>query len=306
MTEAGKIVVLAGATGNLGSLIADQLLDRPDVQLRVLVRPQSAAKVAGLREKGAEIVEIEVDSEAQADRLEDALQGAYSVISAIQGGPAIIVDAQLRLLEAARKAGARRFIPSNFSYNIFGVDDGDNINSDDRRAFARAAEKAKGDVEVVQIQNGAFMDRIVLFGFLGAFDLDARTAFLWGDGNALMDFTTYADTARFTVEVALDDEPVPAIFEVAGETLDFHGLLKTYEDASGKSLTVKQMGTLADLDDEIAKRREAEPANVFSWLPLMYWRALLTGKGKLNAIANDRYPHIMPVSVADYVKREGL
>lgn len=305
MTDKRKLVVLAGATGGLGSLIPEQLLQKPEVQLRVLVRPESATKLAALREQGVEIVEIDLE-DSNTSRLDEAVRGAFSVVSAVQGGPEVIVDAQLRLLDAARRAGVRRFIPSNFSYNIFGLDEGDNINSDDRRAFAHAAQDACGDVEVVQIQIGAFADRRVVFGFLGAFDLDGGRAFLWGDGTAEMDFTTYDDTARFTAEAATDEAQLPAVFEIAGETMNFHDLVKAYETASGKPLTVVTMGSLADLDDEIRNRRAAEPENIFAWLPLMYYRALLTGKGKLHSIANDRYPQIVPESVTDYIRREGL
>lgn len=306
MTEKNKIVVLAGATGNLGSLIAHALLDKPGVRLRVVVRPASAQKLADLRGKGVEVVEIDLDDETQDEKLATALNGAFSVVSAIQSGPDVIVGAQLRLIEASRRAKVRRFIPSSFSYNIFGLGDGENISTDDRRAFAREAEKTRGDVEVVHVNIGAFLDRRVLFGFLGAFDLDAGEAFLWGDGQTAMDFTTYEDTARFTAEVAVDEGQVPFVFEVAGDTLTFYELVKAYEEASGKSITVVRKGSLADLDREIDQRRRAEPQNVYGWLPLMYWRGMLSGKGKLHAIANDRYPSIQPLTVRDYVRREGL
>ncbi|WP_162619398.1 NmrA family NAD(P)-binding protein [Salinicola peritrichatus] len=306
MSEMSKVAVLAGATGNLGSLIAQALLDKPGVQLRLLVRPQSVTKVAALRERGVEVVEIDLDRQDQDELLNEAMHGAFVVISALQGGPDVMIDAQRRLLEAARRAGVRRFIPSYFSYNIFGLGEGENLNSDILRTFARVADEARGDVEVVQIQIGAFLDRRILFGFLGAFDLDARQAFLWGDGTAEMDFTTYADTARFTAEAAVDEEALPSVLAFAGDTLDFHQLVKAYEGASGHSVTVSRMGTLADLDDEIQRRRQTEPDNLFDWLPLMYWRAMLSGKAKLHAIANDRYPHIEPVTVADYVRNEGL
>ncbi|MCE7029212.1 NmrA family NAD(P)-binding protein [Jiella avicenniae] len=306
MSESSKVVVLAGATGDLGSLIAQSLLDKAGVRLRLLVRPESVGKTQALQDRGAEIVEVDLADPGQAERLGAAMKGAFSVVSAVQGGPDMIVDAQLRMLEAARAAGVKRFIPSNFSYDIFGLDEGDNINSDARRAFARKAEGARGDVEVVQIQIGAFLDRKVLFGFLGAFDLGESRAFLWGDGDAVMDFTTYADAARFTAEAAVDDAPVPSVFEVAGDSLTFHDLVKAYEDASGKAITVVKLGSLSDLDAEIDKRRRAEPGNMVAWLPLMYWRAMLSGKGKLRSIANDRYPHVEPMTVADYVRSEGL
>jgi len=306
MTEEKKIVVLAGATGELGSDIAQALLVKQDVQLRLLVRPQSVGKLVALEDKGAQIVEIDLQQEGNDKELIEALSGAFSFVSALNGGRDIIVDTQSKLLKAARQAKVRRFIPSDFSYNIFGLDDGDNPNSDERRAFAKIADAERGDVEVVHILNGAFLDERIVFGFLGAFDLEKGQALLWGDGDAVTDVTSYRDTGRYTAEVAVDNANVPAVFEVAGETLSFAQLVSAYEDASGKSLTVVNKGSYADLDREIEARMKAEPDNFYAWLPLMYYRGSFGGKGKLHAIANDRYPSIVPETVRDYVRREKL
>lgn len=305
MPDDNKIVVLTGATGHLGSLIAQSLLGKPEVKLRVLVRPESIDKVSALRKQGIEIVEVDLEDKDTEGTLDKAMGGAYAVVSAVIG-PDAMIGGQLRLLEAARRAGVHRFIPSYFSYDISGLSEGENANTDILQSFERAAEAVRGDVELVQIQIGAFADRTIVFGFLGAFDLKAGHAFLWGDGDAKMDFTTYLDAARFAAEVAVDDESVPSTIQFAGESLTFPGLVQAYEEGSGKSITVKNMGTLVDLDNEIQQRRQAEPENMFAWLPLMYWRAMLSGKVKLHSIANDRYPHIKPMTVAEYVREEGL
>ena len=60
--------------------------------VRLLVRPGSRSKVPADPAQAAEIVEDE----------QTAFQ-ASSVVSAVQGGPETIVDAQLRFLRAARK-----------------------------------------------------------------------------------------------------------------------------------------------------------------------------------------------------------
>ena len=305
MPDYNKMIVLAGATGHLGSLIAQSLLEKPEAKLRVLVRPESIGKVSALRKQGVEIVEVDLEDKDTKATLDKAMGGAYAVVSAVTG-PDAMIGGQLRLLEAARRVGVHRFIPSYFSYDISGLSEGENANTDILQSFERAAEEVRGDVELVQIQIGAFVDRTIVFGFLGAFDLEAGNAFLWGDGEVKMDFTTYLDAARFAAEVAVDNEPVPSTIQFAGESLTFPELVQAYEEGSGKSITVKNMGTMADLENEIQQRRQAEPENMFAWLPLMYWRAMLSGKVKLHSIANDRYPHIKPMTVAEYVREEGL
>ncbi len=308
MADATKIVVMAGATGRLGMMTARILLERPGVQLRLLARPESTEKLSALQAKGAEVVAIDLEAPDNDALLAQAMQDAFCVVSTIgaQAGPDVMIGTQLRLLQAARDAGVRRFIPSCFSYDISGLEQGENLNSDILRAFLHAAQQVRGDVELVQIQIGAYADPAILFGFLGAFDLAAGEAFLWGDGNARMDFTTYLDTARFTAEAAIDDAVLPDILQFAGDSLTFHELVQAYEAGSGKSIAVQQLGTMADLDDEIGRRMQAEPQNFFAWLPLMYWRAMLSGKVALQSIGNDRYPHVKPMSMADYVREAGL
>lgn len=286
-----KRVLLVGGTGNLGGLIARALLEQ-GAKLRLLVRPGSRGKLTPELEAAAEVVEDEAG----------AFEAVHTVVSAVQGGPDAIVDTQLRLLRAASAAGVRRFIPSDFSFNIFGLAEGENINSDWRREFARRADAERGAVQVVHVLIGAFLDRGIVFGFLGAFDLRKGEAYLWGDGEAKMEFTTYEDTAAFTAEAALDDGPLPDRLHFAGESLNFHELVRETEAGLGRSLTVKTLGTLPDLEAEVARRLKDEPNNRFAWLPLMYWRAMLNGHGGLGPLMNARYPGIHPTGVREYVK----
>jgi hypothetical protein len=229
-----------------------------------------------------------------------ALEGVTTLVSAVQGGPEVIIDGQAALLRAARRAGVRRFIGSDYSFNLFGLAEGDNINSDWRRAFSRLAEKERGPVQVVSILNGAFLDVGVLFGFLGAFDLAARKAHLWGAGEVPFEMTTYEDTARYTARAAVLRE-VPDRFEVAGDSLTFWQVLEVLDKHGGHRLEVVQHGSLEDLDRKIANLKDQAPHNVYAWLPLMYWRAMLNGKGRLHHRIDAKFPDIRPTSVAEYV-----
>lgn len=285
-----KNVLLFGATGNLGGLIAREILKR-GAMLRAVVRPGSRTKLDPEIAAAAQLT----DDEAE------AFTGIDAVVSAVQGGPETIVDEQLRWLAAARRAGVKRFIPSDYSFDFLNLADGENLNSDWRRELARRAAEQAGEVEVVHVMNGCFLDHRVLFGFLGAIDLDKKEANLWGEGREKMDFTTYADTAAYTAEAALAEGPIGRKFQVAGDTLDFHELVAEVEAGTGIRLTVKRLGTLADLDAAIARAQSEQPANPYEWLPMMYWRGMLNGKGRLRELRNHQYPEISPTRVREYL-----
>jgi hypothetical protein len=300
-----QTIALVGGTGHLGALIANAVLAKADAQLKLLVRPDSRDKVADFEERGAQVIEGALGPE-HGGALAALCRGASTVISAVQGGPEVLIDGQAYLLRATRDAGVKRFIPSDYSLDLFKVRPGQIPTSDLRRQFASVAEAERGDVEVVHVLNGGFLDRGVLFGFLRVIDIDKQTAYLWGDGKQPMDWTTYADTARYTVEVAIDERPVPAKFTVAGDVLDFDGIVREYEAGSGKKLRIERLGSLEDLDARIDELQKAGPANLPSYLPLMYYRSVLNGEGKLDELMNERYPSIRRTTVREYVAREGL
>lgn len=229
-----------------------------------------------------------------------AFDGATAVVSAIQGGPEVIVDRQLDMLRAARAAGVRRFFPSDYSLNFFGLAEGENINSDWRREFARRADQERGPVEVIHVLQGCFLDEGVLLGFLKVIDLETRTAHFWGDGNEKMQLTTYADTAAYVAEAALTGDGLPERLFVAGDMVSFHELVADVAASLDQTITAISKGSLADLDAEIATRMADRPADIPHWLPLMYWRAMLNGKGKPGPLANDRFASIEPMTARQY------
>jgi hypothetical protein len=73
----------------------------------------------------------------------------------------------------------------------------------------------------------------------------------------------------------------PCIFCVAGDFLEFGGIVGAHEGGSGKKLRVEQLGSLADLDARIEEFKKAGSDKVLISLPLMYYRSMLNGEGKL-------------------------
>jgi nucleoside-diphosphate-sugar epimerase len=286
-----NLVVVAGGAGKLGRLLVGALLEHPSVRVRVLVRDPQRPEVASIAGDRVELMAFDAVSANDAARA-DACRGAFAVVSTLQGGPDVIVDAQLALLRAAKAAGARRFIPSDYSYNIFTLPDGINVNSDWRRTLAEQASKeVSASFEVVHVMQGIFADRHVL-GFLGLLDAGQGIVRYWGDGKVPIDWTTWEDTARFTAAAALDDRQVPDHLFVSGDRVDVLSFAEIWEAAHGKKLTIERLGSLAELEKETERRLAAEPGNMYAWLPLMYARGTFGGQALLGATHNARYPQI--------------
>ena len=110
-----RTVTVAGATGALGYLIADALLDDGSYKVKILRKePKNENKNADLlASKGAEIVYVDY---SQKDGLLKSLKGTDVLISVITSGdPANdLYKLQSPLFAAAKEAGVKRVIPSEF------------------------------------------------------------------------------------------------------------------------------------------------------------------------------------------------
>lgn len=297
-----KLVVVVGGAGKLGRLIVEAVVAHPGARVRVLVRDPDKPDVATLAGENVELVRFDSVAATDAERVE-AVRGAFAVVSALQGGPDVIIDAQLALLHAAKAEGARRFIPSDYSFDFFSLPAGININSDWRRTFGeRAAEQTAPSFEVVHVLQGIFTDRHVL-GFLGLLDGDEGVIRYWGDGKTPIDWTTWEDTARFTAAAALDDAEVPTRLYVSGDRMDLLTFARTWESAHGRKLVHERLGSLEDLERETQRRLATEPTNMYAWLPLMYARGVFGGQALLGATQNARYPAIQAETVAQAMAR---
>jgi nucleoside-diphosphate-sugar epimerase len=192
-----KVIVLAGATGHLGGLVAKSLRAR-GARVRAIVRPDAApGKALQLRQLGITVAEADYDNPAT---LSLACDGAACVVSALAGLRDVIVDAQTALLNAAVSAHVPRFIPSDFAIDFYKMPDGNNRNLDLRREFSTRLDAAP--IAATSILSGMFTHMLagqapfIVFGM-------HRVAY-WENADQLMDFTTIEDTAEFTAAAALD------------------------------------------------------------------------------------------------------
>jgi len=297
---ARPLVVLAGATGDLGHRIGLALLDR-GAEVRALVRPgNTKPEVGTLRMRGAAIVEVDFNDAAALAR---ACAGASCVVSALSGLREVIVDAQTQLLAAAVATGVPRFIPSDFAIDYTKLPEGSNRNLDLRREFNRRLDQAP--IRATSVLNGMFMD--LLTGQAPVVLFKIKRVLYWGSADQPLDFTTIADTAAFTAAAALD-ATTPRYLRVAGEVATVRDLQAAATAVTGQRFRRLRAGGLwlLKLMIRITRRLAPAPKEVFPpWQGMQYLHNMFTGQPKLAPLDNDRYPDLRWTSVQELLATRG-
>ena len=286
-----QTVLLVGATGMLGSQIARHLLDQPDTRLRLLLRGGDAGKRAALNPLlayGAEVIEGDLADRASLDR---ATQGVDVIVSAVQGGPKVIIDGQVALATAGKRNGVRRILPSDFALDLFKATPGEHAAFDMRvEADRRIAEIGLEQVNVLQ---GGFME-LFLPG-KGAINLDAGTIGFFGDGTQPIEVTSVKDTVRVAARVALDRSVPAGKFAVAGDRVSFREAGEIVSRHTGRPIKPISYGSEADLRAAMGK---ADPEKRVMLAYLLY---MTNGQTTLSDLQSDRCPSLRLERFADFV-----
>ena len=294
-------VLVVGSTGMLGTKIISALLDKGATVVKAMVRPGSDSKqethqkIEQIKAQGAIIVEGDL---MKPETLMPICEGVDVVVSAV-GNNETTVPGQKNLIDAAKAQGVKRFIPSDYSVDYRKVDYGDNDNFDMRKEILSYLQQS--GLEYTLILNGAFMDNVGT-PYMPQFNFDNGTFEYWGDGETPLDFTTTDDTAKYVAEAVSDPNLVNTALEVAGEVLTMKQLLAAYEEATGKKLQEKQLGSVEDLKAWIEQKKPSADSPV-EYVPQQYEYTMVSGKGKLDNIQNSRYPNIKPLTVRQYLEQ---
>ena len=292
-------VLVAGSTGMLGTKIVSALLDKGNIDVRAMVRSindsklENHQKIDAMKAKGATIVEGDA---MKPETLLPLCTGVDVVVSAI-GNNEVTVPGQKNLIDAAKQQGVKRFIPSDYSADYRGLDYGDNDNLDKRKEVLDYLQRS--GLEYTLVLNGTFMDSIA---YMPLFDLEHQTFQYWGDGEMPMNFTTTDDTAKYVAEAVSDLSLVNSALEVAGDTLTAKQLKATYEAATGTTLTEKRLGSIPEFQTWITAKKAAA-SSLEEYVYHQYIYAMVSGKGKLDHIENDRYPGIKPMTVEQFLSK---
>ncbi|WP_164020008.1 aromatic alcohol reductase [Pyxidicoccus trucidator] len=289
-------VLLVGGTGRFGRRLAAALLSRPGIHLHVLVRPgRRRESLVGLADQGVTLVEGSLEDVRS---LDSAVEGVDAVVSAVRGGPEVLLDGQLRLLEAARRHGVMRFIPSNYSPDFFQLADGEDSLLDLHRRVAEAVERS--GVRYTFILCGGFME-VALSPVAHVFDFERGQVAYWGTGDEPFDVTAMGDVARWVAELVVDRRAENRRLELVGDVVSVNEVARLYETLTGRQLQRFHRGSVEELRRYLARAEGASRASRDSVVQ-PHFLMQLTGKGRLLQPANAEFPRIHPMKVRDYLE----
>ncbi|KAI0973051.1 hypothetical protein F4678DRAFT_35991 [Xylaria arbuscula] len=185
-----KNVALTGATGNLGPAILKQLLDA-GFNATVLTRKSSTHELP----PSVTVKPVDYDS---IESLTAALQGQDAIISTL--GFAGLTK-QLNLIQAAVKAGVKRFIPSDFGSDTETPKTANLAVFADKITIQKALvkEAASGTITYTNIYNGPFFDWGLTAGLL--LNASEKTVTLYDGGERRFSTTTLETIGKAVVGV---------------------------------------------------------------------------------------------------------
>lgn len=292
-------ILVAGGTGNLGGRIVKALIAR-GAEVRAIVRNGSEPeKIENLTELGAEVITVDM---SDVEQLKKACQGASCVVSALSGLHDVIVDSQIKLLDAAIAAGVPRFIPSNFSSDFTKLPAGENRNFDLRKEFHQYLDKSP--IAATSILNGAFADEILSYN-TPLYNVKDYSIGYWGDNpDWKIDFTTMDNTADYTAAAALDST-TPKILRIASFQISPNELVSVGKEVKNREFKLVPMGSLEDFSASNKKERAAHPEGekeVFpGWQNKQYLYSMFSVQN--TPLDNDRYPDVQWTSAIDVLSK---
>jgi hypothetical protein len=291
-----KIILVAGATGNLGLRIVKALVNK-DAEIRVVVRSNSAIeKIKELENLGVKIYKV---SSWNLEELKTSCIGVSCVVSALAGLREVVIDAQKVLLDAAIAAGVPRFIPSDYSLDFTKFSYGENRNLDLRREFHEYLDKTS--IAATSIFNGAFTE--LLIDEMPMILFKQKIILYWGHKGYKLGFTTMDNTAEFTAKVALDSN-TPRYLRIAGDLISPREVKVVVSQVTGQKFRLFRPGgqRLLAIIIKIARKLAPGEKELYpAWQGMQYMHNMIDERSKIAKLDNSRYPEIHWTTVKDFL-----
>jgi len=229
------MILVVGATGELGSAIVRRLLGRGE-RVRALVRKSSdASRVQELKAAGAETVEGDLKDPASLQRACAGIETVVTTANSARRGPPDTVETvddkgNAALVEAAKKAGVRRFV----FVSALGADQTSPV------AFLAAKGNTERRVRESGIEHTIVEPNIYIEVWVGAVVLgpamqEQEVRYIGGDRKHA--FISQEDVADFVVAAVRSEAAKNRTLVLGGpEAVSWKDICATVEGVVGKPL----------------------------------------------------------------------
>lgn len=287
MLSNNKIIV--GASGNLGRHIVHQALKRPNLLVNILVRSKEKAKdlVDEVISSGGKVFEGDV---TQPDTIRNISVNIHTIISALVGNDDVVIQGQKNLLEDAERHGVKRFVPSDFSGDIWSIPLGQHYFTDQRLKFRQILDKSK--IMGLHFSNGYFLETYFYW-------VNKLGFTYWGDINSKIDLTPEEDVAKFVIAAVSDKDRVGHIRVVSIE-LSTKEILDTYNLVLGKQEQAKKLGSLDELRNKVQELQKS--GNFKESVELGYTLMFFDGSVKIKNKMNSEFPDVKVMKLDEFLK----
>ena len=259
-------ILLAGPTGNLGPhLIKELVAHNKDVH--ALIRPESMSnpeKVNPLKALGVNLMAGDVNDPVSLDH---ACAGMDAVISALGGGQLM---QQKALLNAAKAAGVKRFIPSEFGVDPYAAGPGACDLFDAKMAVQKMI--IDSGINYTMIYTNGFMEFWASgLGQLGN-TVESGEVSIFGKGNVRASMMTLPDIARFVIAILDDPDMINKEVRFTANVMTQEELISTWEKMSGEK--VKRNPVTKEMLDQVINTSttpETMMTRIFTQLQRSVW-----------------------------------
>jgi uncharacterized protein YbjT (DUF2867 family) len=292
------VILLAGGTGRLGTLVVGRLVDR-GLGVRILTR--DATRAAPLASDRVEVVTGDVRDRETLGR---ATAGVDVVVSAVHGfvgprgiSPATVDrDGNANLVDAARVAGAEFVLMSTVGASA------DHPMELFRMKHAAEQRASASGVPTTVVRAAAFVE--LWIELLGQTAARSGRPLVFGRGDNAINFVSVVDVAALVERAVTDPSTRGQVLEIGGpDNLTFNELARAVQKAAGRSNSPRHMppamlrlmaGTIGRVKPQLG--RQARAALVMDRVDLTFDAAPI----------HSLYPDLPSTAVADVLGQSSV
>ena len=288
------LVLVAGATGNIGKHLIDSVADRGH-QVRALGRNPSKLPQEKLKR-----LESFVSSKAyyDVDALDYACTGVDAVVIAYGPLPELQFEGQLMLIRAAERAGVTRVIAASWTYDWSNMPLGLHESLDPYISLRNQVELSS-TIKPIYIYSGVLAETLFSLPGHGDFspknhgvwDPKLKKMEIWGhDGNQVWQWSTEKDAAEFAAAlIQRDDAPEGGSVRICSGQHTLREIAEMYERVKGVKIDIQCKGTVEELRKTAFEARQKGSRKTF-WEYIGWFYQLFTvdDSWTLKDLQNDR------------------